>query len=274
MLPDKEMREFIYGLGIVVATFVFYIYNIFQYKHKKASRCKLYLMINEKVAGDEKKQKLMFFLSIVELVICSAFLYVPTLFNVAFGRFVGTGANYFGLLFLAPISLSLSSFLLWNDPLKQADISTPGLPLALVFMKITCFTSGCCHGVWWPGGPYSYRNEREEFPIQLVEAAVALALFFFLLWYKKRAKTGTVLPVYTILYSSIRFITEFWRGQELVWRSLRVYHFFCIIGFVVGVIELIVVLKYGDKISKYFENTFYFSRKRNQKLKEKEVLKT
>lgn len=212
--------------------------------------------------------------AIVETLVCGAVVYSSSLLNNSFGRWVGTGANYFGLLFFLPLFMIVISFSLWANPLKQSDFFVPGLPLALMITKFACFTSGCCHGIWWPGGPYSYRNNREEFPIQLVEAGVAFLLFLFFHWYKKRAKTGTVLPLYTILYSATRFVTEFWRGQELVLGPLRFYHILCIIGFVLGIIELAIVFKYGKKISSYFENTFYFSRKRKQMLKEKEALKS
>ena len=268
MLPDKEIRELIYSLGVVVAIIAFFIYNFSQLKKKKQTMSLLSQYIKLHVNAQEKQRFLsrtfgsITFLAVIETIICVVFIYSPATLNFTFGKWVGTGANYFGLLFFLPLFMVVMSFSLWLDPLKQCDISVPGLPLALVFDKISCFTSGCCYGCWWPGGPYSYRHNREEFPIQLVEAAVAFLLFLFLLWYQKKAKKGTVLPLYTILYSATRFITEFWRGQELVWRNLRLYHFICIIGIVVGFVELIVVFKYGEKISRYFEDTFYFSRKR------------
>ncbi len=272
MLPDKETRELIYSLAAVVAIIAFFIYNFCKLKTKKQNMSMLSRYIHVKLNGKEKQNFAtrivgsMSFLAVVETIICVVFTYSPASLNFAFGNWVGTGANYFGLLFFLPLFMVVMSFSLWLDPLKQSDISVPGLPLALVFTKIACFTSGCCHGCWWPGGPYSYRNYREEFPIQLVEAAVAFLLFLFLLWYQKRAKKGTVLPLYTILYGATRFITEFWRGEELVWKSLRLFHFLCIISIVVGFVELIVVLKYGDKISSYFNNTFYFSKKRYKKI--------
>lgn len=280
MLPDREIRELIYSLSVVVATLAFLIYNFTQIKKKKQTMSFLsrYMIVKNNNREKTNCFRTFFcnptFLLIAETVACTVFFTIPSFLNIPFGQWVGTGSNYFAALFFLPIFAVIMGLSLWLDPLKQSDISVPGLAMTLVFLKSACFTSGCCHGVWWPGGPYSYRNNREEFPIQLVEAGVGFLIFLFLLWYKERCKTGTVLPMYTILYSATRFVTEFWRGQELVWRSLRVYHFFCIIGFVVGVIELIVVLKYGDKISRYFENTFYFSRKRKEKYLKKEVLKS
>lgn len=271
MLPDKDTRELIYSLAAVVAIIAFFIYNFCKLNRKKENMSMLSRYIQLKLNGKEKQNFItrvvgsISFLAVVETIICVVFTYSPAALNFAFGKWVGTGANYFGLLFFLPLFMLVMSVSLWLDPLKQCDISVPGLPLALVFTKIACFTSGCCNGCWWPGGPYNYRNRREEFPIQLVEAAVAFLLFVFLLWYQKKAKKGTVLPVYTILYGATRFITEFWRGQELVWNNLRLYHFICMVSVIVGIVELVVALKYGERISRYFENTFYFSQKRYDK---------
>lgn len=280
MLPDKDTREFLYSFLATVAILVFISYNFFNIKRKKNTMSGLSKAISSRLNQKNKQNFLtrfigsIGFLAVVETLICSVFFYAPASLNFAFGSLLDTGANYFGLLFSLPVFVIVMAFSLWLDPLKQADISVPGLPLALVFTKIACFTSGCCNGVWWPGGPYSYQNNREEFPIQLVEAGVALLIFFFLLWYRKRGKTGTVLPMYLIIYSATRFVTEFWRGQELIWRNLRVYHFICIAGFVVGVIELLIVLKYGEKISNYFKYTYYFSKKRRNKIDSKKELKS
>ncbi len=272
MLPDKETRELIYGLAAVVAIIAFFIYNFTQIKLKRQNMSWASKYICSKISGEGASGSKFRFLKngtlfvIIETIICTVFAYLPASLNFAFGNLTGTGANYFALLYSFPIFMMVMGFALWLNPLKQADISVPGIPLALVFTKIACFTSGCCNGLWWPGGPYNYSNRREEIPIQLVEAGVALALFIFLLWYKKRAKTGTVFPVYIILYSAIRFVTEFWRGELLVVGPFRLYHFFCLIGIMIGVAEYILVKKYGDKISLYFDNTFYFSRKRKEKL--------
>ncbi len=269
MLPDKETRILIYNLAAVAAIIVFFIYNFCQLKRKKQTMSLLSQYISVKQNNKDKPSRILgnlTFLAVIETIICVVFFYSPASLNFAFGNLVGTGANYFALMFSLPVFISVMSIALWLDPLKQSDISVPGLPLALVFTKIACFTSGCCNGIWWVGGPYSYRHSREEFPVQLVEAAVAFLLFVFLLWYQKRAKKGTVLPMYTILYGLTRFVTEFWREDEMFWRNLRLYQILCIISVVVGVIELIVVLKYGDKISRYFENSFYFSRERYRKI--------
>lgn len=272
MLPDKDTRELIYSLAAIVAIIVLFIYNFTQIKLKKQNMSWASKYIGSRLLRKDGSvfecdfSKKGIILVIIETIICTVFAYLPAALNFPFGKLVGTGANYFALLYSIPFFMMVMGFALWLNPLKQADISVPGIPLALVFTKIACFTSGCCNGLWWPAGPWNYSTERNEIPIQLIEAAVAFGLFVFLLWYRKTAKTGTVLPVYTILYSAIRFVTEFWRGEILVLGPFRLYHLFCLIGVIVGVIEYVLVKKYGDKISLYFDNTFYFSRKRKQRI--------
>ncbi len=282
MLPDKEMREFLYSTIIpMISIFAVFIYSYFQINRKKKIMGKTSLFIQNRALQLVEKHRVLkpftslTFLAIIETTLFPFFQYLPVPFlSKFFGDCVGTGTNYFGALYFVPVFMLLGCIVLWVDPIKSFDLLTPAFPLALSIVKVACFTSGCCYGVWWPGGPYSYRNEREEFPVQLLESGVALLIFIFLMWYKKKAPKGTMFPMYIIIYSATRFITEFWRGQELVWGPLRFYHILCIVGFVLGIIEFAIVLKYNKKISLYFENTFYFSRKRNQKLIKKGALKS
>ncbi|MBR0535142.1 MAG: prolipoprotein diacylglyceryl transferase [Clostridia bacterium] len=276
MLKNIELRNLLYNLSVVVATLAFLIYNFTQLKRKKQAMSGLSRYVIEKRSNTEKKRffsNLTFWL-IIETVLCTVFYTIPSFLNIPFGQWLNTGSNYFATMFFLPVFVIGMSCILWLDPLKQSDISVPGLAMTLIILKSACFVAGCCNGVWWPGGPYSYANEREEFPIQLVEAGVGLLIFLFLLWYRKHGRKGTVLPMYTIMYSATRFVTEFWRGQKIIWGSLRLYHIFCIVGMVLGVIELIIVFKYGDRISRYFENSFYFSRQRYEKIFKKRKIKS
>ena len=178
------------------------------------------------------------------------------LFNRSFGDFVGTGANYFGFLLTILFFWILFSVLIVANTLKILDISTMYLPLHLVFVKLSCFCNGCCHGIEWEHGIYNSNPyyEGTQVPVQLIEAFWALLIFFILLWYRKRAKPGNVFPMYMILYSATRFFSEFFRPEENVLGPLKMYHILCLIGIAYGFLHLAFLHFYRDIAIEFFDN--------------------
>ena len=108
------------------------------------------------------------------------------------------------------------------DLLSYADLMAPAVPLMHVFGRIGCFLGGCCYGVECKLG-VTYTNSLvpaangvSRFPIQLVEAACNLLLFFLLAKLLERgAFEKRLFFVYLFLYSTVRFLLEFWRGDEI-----------------------------------------------------------
>ena len=138
------------------------------------------------------------------------------------------------------------------------DFISPAFPLALIFSKLGCFCSGCCHGVECSFGMHNYDTNTVEFPVQLVETSLAVLIFVFIMLYRKKAKEGTLFPTYLILYSSTRFFSEFFRFEENVIWNLKTYQILCIAGIIIGIIELIVVKKCKEKIiDLYNKSPFY-----------------
>ena len=177
-----------------------------------------------------------------------------TFLNFKFGSLVGTGVNYFGLIFFIPYILLLFCYLIKVDPLKQIDLITPAFPLALAITKIACLCAGCCRGIESSLGLYNNSTGLVEFPIQLVEAGLALLIFIFLMAWRKKAKPGTMFPIYLVIFSGTRFFSEFLRCEPNVFWRLKIYHILCVIGAVVGVIEMILITKFGYKIKKACES--------------------
>ncbi len=282
MLPDLELRNLMYATIPTYFGILFLIIHNYSYYKKKKQLAGaptlavqgIFLRLAQKHKIFKPLASIMPWL-IIEIFIMSAIqMLIKAPLNSNFGNAVGMySGNYFGLLYFSPIVFTIFSIMIWVNPLKQMDMFTTVYPFILCVDKIGCFCSGCCYGLWWPAGMYNYATRRYEIPIQLIESAVALIIGIILLKYKKKAKPGTVFPVCIILYSITRFITEFWRGQELVLGPFRYYHVFCVIGVIVGVVELIFVNKYADKINLYFENTLYFSRKLRRKQNEKVTIK-
>lgn len=104
-----------------------------------------------------------------------------------------------------------------------ADIAIPAVALAQGFGRIGCFFAGCCYGVEtksrWFYTEFSHSlyapNHVHLVPTELIMSAGDFLLFAFLLLYEKKwqKKTGELIAVYLILYSTGRFIVEFWRGD-------------------------------------------------------------
>ena len=192
----------------------------------------------------------------VELLIMSYLPSVVASINRPFGALVGTGANYFGLLFTVWLIIILVSLLIMSNPIKQLDIVTIFLPFRMIFTRLACYFNGCCWGIPWEYGPYNYHYDHpgNQVPVQVIEAGIVLIIFLFFLWYRKKAKPGTMFPMYMILYGGARFFKEFFTADyPAVLGPFKVYHFLCAISFVVGLILFFIMRKYGEILSDLFE---------------------
>ena len=229
------------------------------------------------VIGKIKVEKIVEFILVsVELLIMG---YLPSLaakVNQPFGRLVGTGGNYFGLLTVVWLVVILISVLILSNPIKQLDLVAIFLPFRMIFTRLACFFNGCCWGIPWEYGPYNYHYDHpgNQVPVQAIEAGFVLIIFLFLLWYRKRARPGTMFPMYMFLYSGLRFFNEFFTAADPdIIGPFNMYHILCAIGFVVGLVAFFVMRKYGEKISSAFDRTVNnkideITRKKKQKIVE------
>lgn len=162
----------------------------------------------------QKRKYLISALLIISISIISFLLF--RVFNPLFAYlFTENNANYYGSLSARIISVSVLSLLFRSDLFKTHDIFTPALPIQLSVAKIACAFAGCCHGFELENSFYINPSSHiHEFPIQILEALIAFILFFVIEFYKRNNKIqGSVLPLYLILYSISRFITEFFRAD-------------------------------------------------------------
>jgi len=108
---------------------------------------------------------------------------------------------------------------------KVADIFMPGVALGHVFGRIGCFSAGCCYGrpaplgfplsVIFPSNPECLAPSGIPlYPTQLMESFAELCIFLILVWFRKKKKfDGQVMLLYLILYSIVRIMLEFFRGD-------------------------------------------------------------
>jgi phosphatidylglycerol:prolipoprotein diacylglycerol transferase len=110
--------------------------------------------------------------------------------------------------------------------LGTCDAFSPGLALGHAIGRLGCFAAGCCYGKethhWWgvtfhnplanaiTGTPLNVPLE----PTQLLECAVELANFFFLMWLLRHRKfDGQVFGAFMFIYGIARFLLEYLRGD-------------------------------------------------------------
>src|ERR671912_1852068 len=108
---------------------------------------------------------------------------------------------------------------------KTADSFAPGIAIGNFFGRQGCFAAGCCWGkptnLPWGVKFTELGHEITGVPIdthlhptQLYESFAMLLVFLFLLWLHKRKRfSGQVILAYALLYSIIRFLIEFVRGD-------------------------------------------------------------
>jgi phosphatidylglycerol:prolipoprotein diacylglycerol transferase len=105
---------------------------------------------------------------------------------------------------------------------QYADLCILAAPFFHIFGRIGCFLSGCCYGIECKYGViYHYAaveaaNQVPRLPVQLIEAICNLGIFFLLLYlYQKKKQQGNLIYLYLMIYPTVRFILEFFRGDEI-----------------------------------------------------------
>ena len=146
--------------------------------------------------------------------------FVQTLFGNYFGGMVFYGGLIGGLIALV-ISNKVSQKYFRGD--VMFDAVAVAIPLFHAFGRVGCFLGGCCYGVACDFGftahentLYPALNDVNRLPIQLIESGLNLIVFFILLvLYQKKKFQHRLLIVYFYIYPVIRFIDEFFRGDEI-----------------------------------------------------------
>ena len=93
--------------------------------------------------------------------------------------------------------------------LRLCDFFAPILPLGQAIGRLGCFFNGCCYGRLQG----AFRH-----PTQIYESAglVGLSIYLFAKAHSKIHKKGGALFVdYVLFYSFLRFVVEFFRGDQL-----------------------------------------------------------
>ncbi len=253
--------DFYYDMFNNISALAFFLLSLLQIKKRKTILSPMF----QKALGKPHRTKLFSrpeFYAFLETLIIVLFVMPAGVFvNQMWATIITkNAANYFGSLYFLPPLMFLWLALWKFSPLKQLDLWAPCIAIQLFFAKIACFLTGCCYGKELSGGfYYSNLRNRYEIPVQMIEAVVALMIFVILLVYNKKKKTtGTTYPLFILLYSSMRFITEFIRDDfPEIFFGMSIYHIQCLIGIVYGIFLLIFVVKFASN-KRIFTEGFSF----------------
>jgi phosphatidylglycerol---prolipoprotein diacylglyceryl transferase len=127
--------------------------------------------------------------------------------------------------------LAAAVYYFWSRKLpgwKIADCFAPGIALGHAIGRLGCFAAGCCFGAEchlpWAvtfTDPLAHSLvgvplHKPLHPTQLYEFLAEMAIFAGLSWlWKRKSFDGQVILMYVIVYSGIRFLLDFFRGEEL-----------------------------------------------------------
>lgn len=166
--------------------------------------------------------KLLYFITKLPEFIKNFQVFLDNPFGVlvyVFGGFVFYGGLIGGalgvIIYCKQFKMSVKPFM---------NVAAPAIPLMHGIGRIGCLCAGCCYGMEYDGIFAITYPENEftkdmsgvsRFPTPLVEVAVNMILFVFLYFYvrKEKRKEGKALGIYLIVYSIMRFILEFVRGD-------------------------------------------------------------
>lgn len=109
---------------------------------------------------------------------------------------------------------------------QTADVLAPGVVIGQAIGRLGCFAAGCCYGrpaqVPWAvtfTDVYAARTvgtplDTALHPTQVYESLATFLIFLVLVWMAARKRFhGQVVLVYVALYSTARFVIEFFRGD-------------------------------------------------------------
>ena len=248
-----DMEQILYNVFVFIGALIVSIYNFSHIKIKKQFPGIVSKKIIDRTKSKGLKLPIETIVAAAEiLVILVLYYFTAGVMNVLFGNLLGMGPNYFGTVLFAPLMLTIGCYIIGLDVIKVFDMIAPTYALGLIFSKTSCFFAGCCSGIAWEHGLYNFDAKEYQVPIQLIEAAWVLLIFIILFSTRKKRKAGTGFPLYLLLYSSIRFFSEFLRSEPNVLMGLKLYQLCCIFGVIVGVVIYIIAIKYSDKISCLF----------------------
>ncbi len=161
-------------------------------------------------------------LALIGMILGSKIFYVISLEDfrsAGLATFSGGGFSLIGGILLSSLGLYFYSRSKKMDIRLLADVLTPGLVLALIFVRIGCFLVyehvGSLTELPW-GRTYFDQSIRHPVSLYLLVNNIVI---FSIIWYLKKgrlvARKGALFLVFALCYSISRFFLDFTRCNDL-----------------------------------------------------------
>lgn len=173
------------------------------------------------------------------------------------GFLYGLGAVFGGSVFYGGLLGGIAAIFIFCRISKSIDrndlldIMAVCVPLFHTFGRIGCFLGGCCYGIPSSFGFTVTENQINpavcgvnRFPVQLIEAGCNLVIFFVLLkFFGKERLSGRMMYIYLLIYPVVRFVLEFFRGDEIrgIWFGLSTSQWISIALFAFAICKMTVI---------------------------------
>jgi len=109
-----------------------------------------------------------------------------------------------------------------------------------------CMFGGCCHSYEWSHGIYNHILKYKTFPIQPIEALVAVGIVLYI-WLREKKSgfkvTGAYYPLMLVLFGYSRFLLEFARDNEKLFFGISNLAIHALIMGLVGTAWLLALKK-------------------------------
>jgi phosphatidylglycerol:prolipoprotein diacylglycerol transferase len=167
------------------------------------------------------------------------------------------GMTFYGSLIAGVAVAVLGTSLLFprSSWFKILDLASLTSAFGYGFLRIGCFANGCCWGrltavpwavVYGPGSEMPYIGLPVH-PVQLYDAFCGFLVFTILVIVYRKRYVGLGMPIFLVLSSVGRFITEFYRGDAYrgtnVMFHLSTSQSIAVVLFLVGLIWTFLYFK-------------------------------
>lgn len=224
MYPTLSIFQFdipMYGLLTMIGILVSVLFCVYRATCQKLKVDDLIYALSYAFVGGIIGAKLLYLI----LNISDFWIYSSVIFASikSFSLYLSSGFIFYGGLFGVFIGFFLYGKEFHIDMKPYLIACIPAIPLFHIFGRMACYSSGCCYGVEMqpPLGMIYHSDiaaitDTYRFPVQLLEAFSNMLIFIFLL-IKTRNTTNYRVPLgwYLVLYAMLRFILEFYRGDDI-----------------------------------------------------------